>query len=79
MNNSVEKSKYGGPLKELASFEGRTKARIGKVILAAARRWRVLQIHRSARDLDRLDDRLLKDVGLFREHLPNGATHVRRR
>lgn len=44
--------------------------------------WRLRQdrrIRSALRDLDRLDERLLKDVGLFREHLPNGATRVRRR
>ncbi len=29
--------------------------------------------------LDRLDENLLKDAGLFREHRPGGATRVRRR
>ncbi|HKK30145.1 MAG TPA: DUF1127 domain-containing protein [Alphaproteobacteria bacterium] len=33
----------------------------------------------SIRNLDRLDDRLLKDIGLYREHLPNGTTRICRR
>jgi uncharacterized protein YjiS (DUF1127 family) len=75
----LKKTKLGGLRKTTASHERRTKARIIKVIRAAASTWRDVAIRRSARDLDRLDDRLLKDVGLFREHLPSGATHVRRR
>lgn len=37
------------------------------------------ELHRVVRGPDRLDDRLLKDVGLMREHLPNGRTRITRR
>ncbi len=53
---------------------------LGRTLIqrARARRDEAL-LSRTIRGLDRLDDCLLKDVGLFREHLPSGATHVRRR
>ena len=44
---------------------------------AAGYRARFLREQR--RQLRALDDHMLKDIGLFLEHLPNGASNYRRR
>jgi uncharacterized protein YjiS (DUF1127 family) len=43
---------------------------------ALKRRGLAARIRNSVRDLERLDDRLLNDVGLRRERFPSGATRV---
>jgi len=43
------------------------------------RRFMRIRGHGKAPRLDHLEDWVLKDVGLIRERLPNGATRIRRR
>lgn len=35
-----------------------------------------VRLRRTASDLEHLDDKLLKDVGLRREHFPSGTTRI---
>lgn len=44
----------------------------------AKRLWQARSIRKTLRGLDGLDQRLMKDVGLFREILPNGELRYRR-
>ncbi|WP_170831507.1 hypothetical protein [Jannaschia faecimaris] len=50
-----------------------------KLKRTAIRIWHQSHHHKSICELNRLDEHMLKDVGLFREHLPNGAIHYSRR
>lgn len=52
---------------------------IRDIVGTSAERRHDRQIRNSYRGLERLDDSLLKDVGLQREHLPSGAIRVVRR
>lgn len=79
MNTLLDVMKFAGSANETRSLEPRAIFHIGELARNARRRWQEARIRNSVRDLERLDDRLLKDVGLFREHLPSGATLVRRR
>ncbi len=75
----VDYTQFGGSASETPSLDLRTNARIGKMIRDTRRRWHDAQIGRSVRGLEGLNEHLLKDIGLFREHLPSGAVHFRRR
>ena len=78
MNALVDYTKFGGGSSSGTPSLGlRTKARIGKMTRAAKSRWNDAQNRKSVLGIENLNDWLLKDVGLVREHLPNGATSVR--
>lgn len=47
-----------------------------RLMRRAGGRWVALRTRRALSDLDRLDDRLLRDVGLRRERLPSGTTRI---
>jgi uncharacterized protein YjiS (DUF1127 family) len=79
MNALEEDMKFIGSVSDSPLLESQTFSPFSKM-LGAARRWRHnAQIRKSARGLENLDEHLLKDVGLFREHLPSGAIRFRRR
>jgi hypothetical protein len=58
-----------------------TARRVGvkRFVAWLGRHFHEARLRRDFRDLDHLDDWILKDVGLFRERLPGGASRIRRR
>ena len=79
MSAMEEDMKFIGYVSDSPLLEPQTFPPFSKM-LGSARSWRhKAQIRKTARGLENLDEHLLKDVGLFREHLPSGAVRVRRR
>lgn len=79
MNAYAEYMKFAAGTRSRSVPELRALPEIRKMVQAASRHWRQRPVRYALGSLDGLDERLLKDVGLFREHLPNGATRYRRR
>ncbi len=81
MNNLAEDMTVGRRRSERAIPRTLAALRRAPELLArhAQARREDRELRRIIHGPDRLDDRLLKDVGLVREHLSNGRTRITRR
>ena len=80
MNSLAEETKIDRPIGGSATAMTNTGVELMRTLFRQVKTHRKeALLRRTMRGLDGLNEHLLKDVGLFREHLPSGATRVRRR
>ena len=74
MNAYKEYMKFAADGSSRSTPGSRDASLIREIVKALKLRWHDRSVASSLRSLERLDDRLLKDVDLFCEHLPSGET-----
>lgn len=78
MNAYTDYMKFANSRRRRPAPRSQTASPIRRIVEALRRPWRGRSRRSLRRGLDRLSDQHLKDVGLFREVMPNGAVRYRR-